>query len=117
MRAHKHVDDFLLDSHRGLADLALWVARPSWRGEPAAVPSSRPSLQDPRMSDRLDIPGRPPAVGDGQGQLAPWASRTKRSLVDPVTTHMHVTAPVGEQPGTRPPWPRSPACPGAPSKQ
>ena len=40
-------------------------------------------------------------IRGGQGRLASWASKTKRSLIDPVTTHLHATVPVGEQLGTR----------------
>lgn len=104
MPAPKDVSDFLLNSHPGLADLALWVREAVLAGEPAAVPSSKPSRRAPRMSGSFDIPKASFNCRDGQGRLAPSASRTKRSLVDPVTTHMHATAPVGEQQEPGLPW-------------
>jgi hypothetical protein len=89
--------------------------RPGGRIRCRVFEKARPS--GPKERIVLTSPGRPPTVGEPGAGSAPWTSRTKRSLVHPVSIHTHVTAPVGEQPGNGLPWPRSTSGPGAPSKR
>jgi hypothetical protein len=49
----KDVSDFLLDSHPGLADLALWAREAVLAGEPAAVSSSTARPSRPNMSGSM----------------------------------------------------------------